>query len=106
MTSDLSSYIHDILVNVSQPHHPVSHIWLGAMDLMTEGRWFWATSDIPVDGGGFSDWARGEPNNFHRSENCMDLVTTGSKRGWYDDSCDDKFSFICQKPLDSIVIGK
>merc|ERR1711860_138619 len=75
-------------------------VWLGGEDLMQEGKWFWSHSQIPIDGKTYDDWLPGEPNNSH-DENCMHQVNSH----WNDISCDNKYAFICQRPLSSEIIG-
>ena len=82
-------------------HQNATEIWLGATDLVSEGSWYWATSDVPVTAG-FTFWLPGEPNNKHGAD-CMEFEQYGY-RNWNDEKCENKKSFVCQKS-DSIVIG-
>ena len=103
LTREDNAYVEAIMFE----HPGVDDIWLGATDLMTEGKWFWATSDVALDDG-FTSWQAGQPDNhYHRGaikENCLSLRF--DFRHWHDDICDNKHSFICQKPLNSVIIGK
>merc|ERR1712110_1285306 len=60
LTPEHNAYVESIIFE----HHEVEDVWLGATDLMQEGQWFWADSDIPVDQG-FTYWLPGEPNSYH-----------------------------------------
>merc|ERR1712154_570883 len=74
-------------------------IWLGAHDLVFEGRWYWATSGNRV---GFTYWGPGQPNTGGRHENCMVFEYKSGR--WHDYPCDFKFPFVCQKPITSAVV--
>ena len=75
-------------------------VWLGANDLITEGKWFWATSGKPVSD--FTSWQPREPNNARGVEDCMDFT---SNFQWNDKECDKHLRFICQAPIKPIVVG-
>merc|ERR1712241_1087398 len=82
-------------------------VWLGGHDLITEGKWAWASSSLTVDGTEFSDWATGEPNDDHHEEDCMEFYPN-RKSGtghWNDRRCGyEKNSLICQKRPDATVV--
>jgi len=85
--------------------HPGKMMWLGAHDLITEGQWFWATSGLSLKATEFTDWNRGEPNNGGKgngAENCLEFHPAGH---WNDRPCDNVAPFVCQKPIDRIVVG-
>lgn len=46
----------------------------------------------------FRNWYRGEPNNWARRENCVEIYTfNGNHNGkWNDDDCSKRMSFICE----------
>merc|ERR1712154_83267 len=80
--------------------HPGVSVWLGATDLVEEGKWYWATSDIPLSEG-FTYWIPGEPNNAANNENCLEFLD--GHRRWNDRTCNTKRAFVCQKPVQPIV---
>ena len=50
----------------------------------------------------YSNWAKGEPNNYQLSEeNCTEIYGTGHRSGllgkWNDEKCNEKRGFICKK---------
>merc|ERR1712156_831221 len=80
--------------------HQGLSVWLGASDLVEEGKWYWATSDIPLSEG-FTYWTPGQPDNAaNGKENCLEFWD--SHRRWNDRTCDTKQAFVCQKPVPSI----
>ena len=85
--------------------HPGTSVWLGATDLISEGSWYWATSNTPVSDG-FTYWSPGQPSDggvFH-SQDCM--VFDNALRHWNDINCYNyKLSFICQKDATMDVVG-
>ena len=99
MSAEENAYVEAIMFE-----HPEAFVWLGATDLMTENKWFWAHSDTPVSG--FTFWNKGQPDNAASGENCMEFRVNKGFRHWNDDPCSSKKPFICQKPYDSVVIGK
>merc|ERR1719474_486498 len=79
-------------------------VWLGGTDKVKEGTWSW------IDGSPFefTNWSRGEPNNwkieiYEPDEDCMHmdrLGRLGQDRGkWNDLRCDTKLHFLCAKKI-------
>ena len=103
LTSEQNSFLTSIIF----VNNPTPGVWLGAHDMISEGKWFWATSDNPVDE--FTYWSPGQPSNVwskfneRGGEDCMEFHYTW--RHWNDAHCDDVKPFVCQKNLDSIVVG-
>ena len=87
----------DYILKIMSEHRGAA--WLGAHDLITEGKWFWATSRKPVSD--FTFWKPGEPNNFEGREDCMQ-IDGGT---WNDQDCGDHSPSICQTPIEPIVVG-
>ncbi|XP_005098908.1 perlucin-like [Aplysia californica] len=84
--------------------HGSKTIWLGADDLIIEGKWYWATSGTSVDE--YSDWAPGQPDSTATGdENCMEFNLESFGGHWNDDECDHHQRFICQKYITADVIG-
>jgi len=64
--------------------------WIGLSDQLEEGAWVWDSRTS-----GYSNWNRGEPNNWGGNEDCVEF--TGGGR-WNDASCDARRSFFCEDP--------
>ena len=63
LTSEQNSFLESIMFE-----NNTSSVWLGANDIISEGKWFWATSDNPVDTSDnpvdeFTYWNPGQPSN-------------------------------------------
>ncbi|XP_076027221.1 uncharacterized protein LOC143016666, partial [Genypterus blacodes] len=65
--------------------------WIGLSDLDNEGQWRW------VDGTGLTDgiWAKGEPNDQHGGEDCVELIR--GFNAWNDAPCSDIKHSVCEK---------
>ena len=74
-------------------------LWIGALDNVTEGSWFWYTGTTSGDGGitdnissgatwpdGSSKWASGEPNNAS-NEDCGTIRGSIETDRWNDYAC-------------------
>ncbi|KAK7478820.1 hypothetical protein BaRGS_00029919 [Batillaria attramentaria] len=69
--------------------------WLGATDIMAEGRWVWTASGHVTEGhNGFSDWYPGQPGS-HTGQRCMMAEKTYDYR-WGDYECFHTRNFICE----------
>ena len=81
-----------------------SNVWLGAHDMVTEGKWEWASSGDPISG--FTDWRQGEPNNLYGNEHCLEFQKPSMQ--WNDEDCGEVQRFICQYDMASFstVIGR
>lgn len=64
-------------------------IWVGLNDKHREGSW----KDMNGNSIGYSNWQRGEPNNYRGGEDCLQLRGNGK---WNDDKCSRKFYFMCE----------
>ena len=73
--------------------HGGHNIWLGGMDLVDEGHWYWTRSGDYISSG-FMDWYPGEPNNGRGEDNCMQVW----RQQWDDDNCYEMNNFVCQLP--------
>ena len=96
MTPEQNGFMEQIMFE----KHPAV-MWLGATDVVTENKWFWAQSDTPLTY--FSDWLKGEPNNYNSEEDC--LTFNYDKRHWNDVPCTYKYPFVCQKSISNEIIG-
>ena len=70
------------------------YLWLGAMDVYSEGKWKWITGDAFS----YSNWADGEPNDSNDEDYLMLYRDSGKwndcKDGYSDFS--DSYCFICE----------
>ena len=73
---------------------PISaNYWIGLSDSIQEGHYLWQSTQDNVD---FTDWAPGEPNDNHHTEDCAELFQPFSFH-WNDAPCSVKSNFICEK---------
>jgi len=75
--------------------HTKSPVWIGANDLLEEGRWMWTDGTILA----YKNWHKDEPNNFGGREDCGALWN-GMK--WNDWFCSSKAYYICEKRTSTI----
>ena len=83
-----SSFINTLVSNVNSGFG----YWIGLTDAEMENQWKWSDR-TPL--GPYANWKDGEPNELqhHVQEDCV-VLTDG---GWNDNSCDNRFKFICEK---------
>lgn len=43
---------------------------------------------------GYTNWAPGQPNNYHHQQNCAAIDNTGQ---WNDFECNQRKQFVCSK---------
>merc|ERR1711963_710253 len=88
-------------------HHNKGHAWLGATDLPMEGTWEWASDLTELgDGGSFTDWKPGQPDDSGNNEDCLEYEAGHGH--WNDDNCDEKKPFVCVRIMmgaGDVVIG-
>ncbi|MEQ2240887.1 hypothetical protein ILYODFUR_019678 [Ilyodon furcidens] len=97
MQAHLAS-IHDFEVNyqllrlITAAGQRRSEVWIGGSDLRRERHWYW------VDGTrfGYTNWCRGEPNNFFSKQHCLQMNYSRS-RCWDDEDCNYPKPFICAR---------
>jgi len=63
--------------------------WIGLSDIEKEGEFRWVNGPRVW----FSDWFRGEPNDYDKAEDCVHI----KNRNWNDASCFMNMYFICEK---------
>ncbi|XP_044179085.1 uncharacterized protein LOC114946811 isoform X1 [Acropora millepora] len=68
--------------------------WIGLTDSSVEGRYRWESDNSPVN---YTNWARGEPNDYGGVEDCISVYGGGSTGLWNDDYCDSEHYYICEK---------
>ena len=74
--------------------------WLGANRTSKTGNFAWQPSGKPLS---YANWhiQSGQPNNCCGGQHCLSIYSNmfEAKLGyWNDEGCDNKWSFICQKP--------
>ncbi|KAI4817649.1 hypothetical protein KUCAC02_011032 [Chaenocephalus aceratus] len=77
--------------------------WIGLTDSETEDTWLW-TDGSALDNS-LPFWSEGEPNNAEGrnpdGEDCVKMGETGGETDlkiWIDQSCEDPYKSICEKP--------
>ena len=66
--------------------------WIGASDLVQEGRMLWI-GGAPVT---FGNWAMGQPDDFQGAEDCV--VKTTPAGTWNDLPCRNLNAYVCERP--------
>jgi len=69
--------------------------WIGLNDAAKEGNWVWTSGERA----NFTNWGKGEPNNFNDGEDCAVLRTQnklGVPRKWNDAWCSIQNGAICE----------
>ncbi|XP_052761573.1 C-type lectin domain family 10 member A-like [Mya arenaria] len=78
---------------------PKTSWWIGLTDEQIEGVYKWVDIDEEMLPGAFTDWAPGQPDDYHHLEDCG-LMMHGNWSGilwlWNDARCDAKFPAICE----------
>ncbi|GFS26660.1 metalloendopeptidase [Elysia marginata] len=69
------------------------HMWIG---ITKEADTFLTAQDKPLT---YKKWAKGQPNNYKKSEECVELQKDGK---WNDLICNRERHFVCQKPMTSL----
>ncbi|XP_005460683.1 ladderlectin isoform X1 [Oreochromis niloticus] len=74
--------------------HDYQETWIGGSDAQEEKAWFWS------DGTAFrySNWCRGEPNNYRHNQQCLQINHSGSKC-WDDVGCQVHRPSVCVKKM-------
>ncbi|XP_074538583.1 galactose-specific lectin nattectin-like [Halichoeres trimaculatus] len=70
------------------------NIWVGGYDAVKEGVWLWSDGNH-FD---FKSWSPGEPNDYNRQEDCMEMNFLG-RDNINDNTCSKSRSFFCAKVL-------
>ncbi|XP_015776212.1 PREDICTED: uncharacterized protein LOC107354273 [Acropora digitifera] len=68
--------------------------WIGLTDSSVEGRYRWEGDNSPVN---YTNWARGQPDDYGGVEDCISVYGGGSTGLWNDDYCDSEHYYICEK---------
>ncbi|XP_066910705.1 macrophage mannose receptor 1-like isoform X2 [Clytia hemisphaerica] len=67
----------------------LGNVWIGGNDKSREGSWVW--NDLTPFS--YKNWAKNEPNNAGKGEDCPEMYGTGH---WNDHYCDQKKAFVCK----------
>ncbi|XP_070610645.1 C-type lectin lectoxin-Lio3-like [Erythrolamprus reginae] len=67
-------------------------IWFGLRLSKTSGFWLWPDGSKVT----FTNWEKGEPNNFLNKEFCAALTRGSRYVRWNDKDCEHRHPFICQ----------
>lgn len=72
-----------------------SSVWMGATALGNEPYFYWMGRNRAMT---FTDWVKGDPNNFDGYEDCMELRFESDLK-WNDCPCDEKKNFVCEEQI-------
>ncbi|BFZ21807.1 hypothetical protein BsWGS_24846 [Bradybaena similaris] len=72
---------------------PFMETWIGANDLLEEGKFRWVSNNEPVV---FSDWYRGKANPVSEIENCVEIYAAWGYI-WNNVQCVEQKEFVCEK---------
>ncbi|CAI9534629.1 unnamed protein product, partial [Staurois parvus] len=64
--------------------------WIGLSKV--SGTWKWVDETVPT----FTNWNRGEPNNYDAREHCTEMIAGG----WNDLDCGNTIDYICERLAD------
>lgn len=80
-------------LNAAFPANP-SHYWIGIRKVDNEWRWVGTNKPLTKEA---RNWARGEPNNRRRNEDCVEIyIKRGKDAGkWNDESCQKEKRALC-----------
>ncbi|XP_065188103.1 uncharacterized protein LOC135818784 [Sycon ciliatum] len=87
-----SSREHSEVRRLAQQQRYNGHIWIGASDLLYEGRWRNQAGNALT----YSRWGHDEPNNHGGVEDCAAM--RGDGQPWVDMECGHRRPFICRFP--------
>jgi len=79
--------------------HTKSPVWIGANDLLKEGRWMWTDGTMLA----WTNWHRKEPNNYGGREDCGALWNGFKWNDWF---CSSKAYFICERRMSTIQMER
>ncbi|XP_076111672.1 perlucin-like protein [Mytilus galloprovincialis] len=87
-----NSWVLDMLMKSCKHHHGS---WIGASDLKKEGDWRWVNDSSKVR---YSQWHRGNPNNYGNNEDCAHFASGSYQYHWNDAPCniDGMMGYICE----------
>jgi len=77
--------------------HTKSPVWIGANDLLKEGKFMWTDGTLL----NWTNWHKNEPNNYGNREDCG-AIWNGYK--WNDWFCSSKAFFLCERRLSTLQL--
>ncbi|KAF3698112.1 Ladderlectin Precursor [Channa argus] len=77
---------------IKRATHEYKTVWLGASNSKYPNVWRWSSGDSFT----FSYWCRGEPNNLHGRQHCLQMNHSAGKC-WDDVECHAHRPFVCTK---------
>ncbi|XP_035686690.1 uncharacterized protein LOC118422928 isoform X2 [Branchiostoma floridae] len=86
--------VYNFLLGMIRDVDVLKDYWIGLNDQADEQSWTWSDGK-PLNDGGFTKWAPGEPNNNEGIQDCGQLWAYKNFQ-WDDDRCSYKKYFICQ----------
>ncbi|XP_073828777.1 lectin subunit alpha-like [Musca autumnalis] len=89
-TAEKNAVIDKILRNKFQK---CPNLWLGGNDLGLEGKFTWSSTGKRFE---FSNWSKGQPDNYKSNEHCVHYYTITDFE-WNDAPCSSKIGFICEE---------
>ena len=89
----------DLVVTLVENRQNESHAWIGITDRIEEGTFRYLSSGKEVF---FTKWTTGEPNNYDEDEDCVNFLF--KDRSWNDFGCSNKLHFICEIPLNDLLL--
>jgi len=93
------THLENIFLKGLVEDHNGGDAWLGATDMVTEGKWVWAHHGDALSE--YTDWYPGEPSG---TGDCA-VLWDSHKHHWDDRGCGDKKSFVCQMPASDEIVG-
>lgn len=74
----------------------LGHHWTAGTTIGNEPYFYWMGHDQPLS---YNDWHDGEPNNFHLTEDCLELKYQDDIFKWNDTLCQSKLFFVCEETI-------
>ena len=75
----------------NQPTYP----WIGGTDQEQEGIWKWSDGS-PLN---FTKWGNGQPDDWKKSEDCLQFNGERTIDGWNDLECEEHQMFVCSRSI-------
>ena len=73
--------------------------WIGVKVNETDRTFYWADGRTGL---AWSNWKKGEPNNFAEGDPCVRLAYANSVWQWKDNLCSVSYAFICREKYGEI----
>ena len=86
----------ELLANYTLSNDVGTRFWIDGNDLANEGTFLSTKTGSHLS---FVQWEKGEPNNVHNAENCVQLVFKGENGTMNDNWCMAKYYSICEHEI-------